>query len=214
MFKSVLVDYGLVLCSAPAKKSIEEIVQIFGIDHSTFWTLYERNRGVYDRGDLDGEEYWQRFAEDTRRTLDQAQIDWLRRRDIEMWSQLEEDMLLWVDQLRAAGYQTSILSNLNKEFTRHMRTKCDWIHRFDFQVFSAEIGRIKPEPEIYQHCLKLLGSTPEETLFIDDRESNVAAARAQGIASIRFHSPGQLREELEAIGFPVLPMATRSTKTT
>ncbi|HMI50560.1 MAG TPA: HAD family phosphatase [Candidatus Saccharimonadales bacterium] len=211
MFKSVLVDYGLVLCRTPAKKSIDEILQIFGIDDSTFWTLYERNRGVYDRGELDGEEYWQRFARDTGSTLDPAQIDWLRRHDIEMWSQLEEDMLLWVDKLRAAGYQTSILSNLNKEFTRHMRTKCDWIQRFDFQVFSSEIGRIKPEPEIYQHCLKLLGSAPEETLFIDDRESNVLAARAQGIASVQFRSLGQLREDLGAMGFPVLPHSTKTT---
>jgi len=210
MFKSVLVDYGLVLCRIPTKKSIEEILQLFAIDHSTFWTLYERNRGAYDRGDLDGEEYWKSFAQDTGSTLDPAQIDWLRRHDIAMWSQLEEDMLLWVDQLRAAGYQTSILSNLNKEFTRHMRTKCDWIHRFDFQVFSSEIGRIKPEPEIYQHCLKLLGTAPEETLFIDDREANVVAARAQGIAAIQFRSPGQLREDLEAIGFAVLPAATHS----
>ena len=120
-------------------------------------------------------------------------------------------MLLWVDKLRAAGYQTSILSNLNKDFTGHMRTKCDWIHRFDFQVFSSEIGRIKPEPEIYQHCLKLLGSAPEQTLFIDDRESNVLAARAEGIASIQFRSLGQLRKDLEAMGFPVLPHSTKTT---
>lgn len=212
--KNVILDYGLVLCRAPEGKTIDELSNIFGIDHLAFWAHYERNRGAYDRGALSAEEYWKKFAEATGTTLDQAQIEWLRKRDIAMWSHLETDMLLWVDNLRAAGYKTSILSNLNKEFTHHMRTECEWIKRFDFQVFSADLGKIKPEPEIYMHCLDLLESFPEEALFIDDREANVVAARQQGISSILFRSVDQLKQVLESMGFDVLPSATHPVKAT
>jgi putative hydrolase of the HAD superfamily len=121
-----------------------------------------------------------------------------------MWSDLEQDLLVWVDQLCEAGYKTAILSNLNREFATHMRTECGWIERFDAQVFSSEIGQIKPDPEIYRHCLQLLDSSPDEALFIDDREINVAAARKEGIRSLLYRSIDQLRPELEAMGLKVL----------
>jgi FMN phosphatase YigB (HAD superfamily) len=62
----------------------------------------------------------------------------------------------------------------------------------------------KPEPEIYQLALKLLGIAPEEALFIDDLPRNTIAAEALGIPSIVFESPAQLRRELQARG--ILPV--------
>ena len=46
---------------------------------------------------------------------------------------------------------------------------------------------------------------PDEALFIDDREINLEQARAAGIRTIRFQSVEQLREDLQALGFPILP---------
>ena len=205
MGKSVILDYGLVLCRAPDPQVIETLTNMFGFDAATFWILYERNRGLYDRGELTPEEYWRKFAQDAGITLKDGQIQWLREYDIRMWSDLEEPLLLWVDDLRKAGYKTAILSNINREFAAHLRANCRWIKRFDFQVLSAEIGRVKPEPEAFKHCLRLLGSFPDEGLFVDDRETNVDAARRQGIRSILYHSTNQLRNELRDAGFGVLP---------
>lgn len=209
--KSVILDYGLVLCRAPQSGTIDQIAQMFRVDSETFWSLYERNRAVYDRGELSSQEYWQRFAEDAGTKLHQNQIQWLRKCDIEMWSDLEERMLVWVHELRAAGYKTSVLSNLNKEFAEHIRTRCHWIERFDVPVFSAELGRIKPEPEIYRHCLQLLECSAEEAIFIDDREANVYAAQKEGIASLLYRSTDQLRLELKLMGFGVLPSHSNTT---
>jgi FMN phosphatase YigB (HAD superfamily) len=47
---------------------------------------------------------------------------------------------------------------------------------------------------------------PSESLFIDDREVNVEAARAIGIHALQFQSLTHLRNELQQAGFPVLPM--------
>jgi len=48
-------------------------------------------------------------------------------------------------------------------------------------------------------------------LFLDDRETNIRAAQALGIQAIQFRSIGQLKDDLEALGFPVLPTAAHSS---
>jgi FMN phosphatase YigB (HAD superfamily) len=44
-----------------------------------------------------------------------------------------------------------------------------------------------------------------ETLFLDDREVNILAARQLGMAAIRVQSMAQLRTDLQTAGFAILP---------
>src|SRR4029077_4449407 len=39
----------------------------------------------------------------------------------------------------------------------------------DAIVFSSEVGRRKPAPELYRAALEAIGTTPERTLFVGDR---------------------------------------------
>jgi len=72
------------------------------------------------------------------------------------------------------------------------------------------VRRIKPEPAIYEYALKIIKVPASEVLFIDDRDANLEQARAAGIQVIRFQSVNQLRDDLEARGFPILPVRTDS----
>ena len=58
----------------------------------------------------------------------------------------------------------------------------------------------KPDPAIYRHVLKELGTRPEETLFLDDKPVNVEAARALGILALQFSTVERLRADLIAAG--------------
>ncbi len=89
-----------------------------------------------------------------------------------------------------------------------MRREFHWNRHFDCLVFSHEVHLVKLEAAIYEHCLRTLGTTALETLFIDDREVNVKAAQRLGIRVLRFESVEQLRGELEDMGFPILPSAS------
>ena len=56
---------------------------------------------------------------------------------------------------------------------------------FDSAVFSFEIGKVKPEPEIYQYALAKLGVSPENAIFIGDGSCNeLAGARAIGMTTV------------------------------
>lgn len=45
---------------------------------------------------------------------------------------------------------------------------------------------MKPDPAIYQRCLRRLRLLPESVLFIDDNEDNIQAARSLGINTYLF----------------------------
>lgn len=203
--KAVIFDYGEVLCLPPTPEDIEGSAQIMGIGSDLFWTLWHRHRDPYDRGDISAEIYWRRVATDAGRSVDAGQSRELTERDLVMWSRLNPDMLGWREDLSAAGMKTAVLSNMNVEMVQHARRNFPWLERLNWATFSAEVRLIKPEPAIYEHCLQGLGVVPSESLFIDDREVNLAAARAMGIHGIQFKSITQLRTDLYAAGFPTLP---------
>jgi putative hydrolase of the HAD superfamily len=43
------------------------------------------------------------------------------------------------------------------------------LERLDFTVFSSEVGKRKPHPDIFRRALEALEVAPEEALFVGDR---------------------------------------------
>jgi len=184
--KAVILDYGEVLSHQPTAEEWARMANVFEVDPGRFRPLWNRNRGDYDRGDLSLESYWSRLAEDAGVTLKPEQLKKLSQWDVEI--------------------KTGLLSNMPVDMIRYARQQFAWLKQFDHQTFSAEVRVIKPDAAIYQHSLDGLGVAPSEALFVDDRESNIDGARALGLSAIQFHSVAQLKDDLEKLGFPVLPV--------
>ena len=55
---------------------------------------------------------------------------------------------------------------------------------FDHLYFSCDLKMMKPGEAIFRHVLDAEGFLPEETLFIDDGERNVATAARLGIHTL------------------------------
>jgi HAD superfamily hydrolase (TIGR01509 family) len=81
-----------------------------------------------------------------------------------------------------------------------MQRELNWLDRFDVQVWSYQLRMAKPDEAIYRHVLKQLGTRPEETLFIDDKQVNIDAAHAVGMKGVLFTNVDQLRVDLIALG--------------
>lgn len=199
--KAVIFDYGEVLCLPPTTEEIEGSARILGISDDLFRSLWGRNRDLYDRGDMSPEVYWRTLAEDAGVSLGVAQLKELSERDVTMWSRVNPDMLSWLRALSAAGMKTAVLSNMHIGMVQHVRRSFRWLDLFHCTTLSAEVRLIKPDPAIYELCLRGLGVSPGDSLFIDDREVNIAAARSMGLHVLQFRSIGQLRNELEQGGF-------------
>jgi putative hydrolase of the HAD superfamily len=206
----VILDYGLVLVRSPTKAEFGGMAKIFNLPFEQFYELWETSRNPYDRGDITAEEYWLGLAARTNTTLDAAQIGRLREIEIEIWVHPYPEMVDWVWRLRAAGLKTAVLSNMPLDLAAYVRKNLSWMDDFSFKTLSAEVRSIKPEAAIYEHTLRGLGITANEALFVDDREPNIRAARALGIHGLQFSSVEQLKNDLEALGFPLLPEVAKS----
>ena len=202
--RAVMLDYGLVLCRSPQKEHVDRMATAFGVDHHTFWRLYEQNRGPLDKGEVTPAAYWKSVARDAGKKVDAFTIERLEDLDIDMWDLLEERLLEWVQALQANGYKTALLSNAHPRFVAHLRQNRPWLRLFDVAVFSSEVRLIKPDPAIFRYTLERLGMDASGVLLIDDEFSNVTVARSLGIESIRFTTLAQLNKQLTDTGFPLL----------
>jgi 2-haloacid dehalogenase len=67
-------------------------------------------------------------------------------------------------------------------------------------LVSGEVKVIKPDPRIFELLIERFAIDPHRAVYIDDVETNVAAARPFGIHAIHFTTPAALREELVGLG--------------
>jgi putative hydrolase of the HAD superfamily len=203
--KAVIFDYGQVLVHSPTKEDFQSMADVLGVGFQSFYRLWETSRDGYDRGDVTAEEYWLKLAAQMGASIDRAQIEILRQIEVEIWAHPDQAMLVWLSALQSAGFKTALLSNMPLDLMTYVQENFQWMENFTFKTFSAEVRLIKPDPAIYEHTLRGLGVSADEALFVDDRETNIQAARVLGIHGILFRSIVQLKDDLETLGFPVLP---------
>jgi putative hydrolase of the HAD superfamily len=203
--RGVILDYGDVISHPMDPAVVADMARMLQLTEERFRPIYDSFRLDYDRGILSPNEYWVHVSQAAGVELTDEQIAELRRADVAMWSRLNESVLKWAGELRAAGLKTAILSNMHHDMVQHIRQNGAWTKNFDCAIFSSPLRMAKPDAEIFKHCLNCLQLEAHETLFIDDRERNVRAAEAQGIRGIIAPTTSDLRSQLKAIGFSPLP---------
>lgn len=88
------------------------------------------------------------------------------------------------------------LSNMPEPYARTLEQKHAFLNHFDGGIFSGDVRCSKPDPAIYCLLQSRYGLLPGSTVFIDDMQANVDAARALGWKGILFTSAEQLADEL------------------
>jgi putative hydrolase of the HAD superfamily len=110
-----------------------------------------------------------------------------------------EQMLDLMRELRGEGYRLAILTNNVREWEPLWRAKLPIDEIFELVVDSAWVGMRKPDPAIYRLTLERLGGVaPERSLFVDDNELNIEAARELGMHAVHFRSNEQAIPEIRS----------------
>jgi putative hydrolase of the HAD superfamily len=204
---TVVFDFGYVLSLAPRTSDYQKLAALAGIEGGSFEEVYWGQRADYDRGTIDGPAYWRRVAEAAGREVTAAQIESLIAADIAIWMRANPIMMEWVRALKARGLKIAVLSNMPIEISTQMRQHAPWFREFDYVCFSAEVQLAKPEAAIFHACLNVVGSKPEECLFIDDRSENVEAALELGMQALKFESVNELALQVQPFDLPPLVAA-------
>lgn len=117
----------------------------------------------------------------------------------EWWEILRpiEDTVELIRRLKAAEYRVYYLSNYPEKSFQYLCGIMPVFGEMDGGVVSWEVHRIKPEPEIYRLLLERYGLREEETVFTDDTQANIDAAKALGISAWRFADAAGFEEYLK-----------------
>jgi len=191
--RALIVDWGGVL-TGDLRVAVQRWAEIDGVDLQTYASLMRDWLGepagmeallnpvhALERGEMALPDFESRLAralsERTGRPVEERGL--LGR----MFEHFEhaEDMSGLVRRARAAGIRTALCSNSwGNDYPRD-----GWDDMFDVVVISGEVGMRKPEPRIFEHTLRLVGVSAEESVFVDDLPHNIAAAVALGMIGIR-----------------------------
>lgn len=198
MIKTVIFDIGNVLAGFEWKAYFEK----FGYSKEVLAriakaTVESKAWSEYDRGMLTDEEVLNQFV----------------RNDPGIEKELRESLenidgmlvkfdyaIPWVKELKQKGYQVLVLSNFAHRAHHDCKDVLGFLDYVDGGILSYQEKTIKPEPEIYRRLLERYRLVPEECVFLDDLESNLAAAAEFGIKTIHFTDKDSAEAELKALG--------------
>lgn len=211
MIRAVAFDVGGVLTSSP----VEEFTKVddeHGLRPGTVQGFFRGGKvfAEVETGRMPVLEFHRRTVDDIRAnhgvTVPVERLELMLENC--MGSKIQTDMLNLVTEVKAAGYQTALITNIFAE--RRL-----WLHSLfaegviDVYCDSSEVGLRKPDPAIYVKLLKMLNRKAGEVAFIDDFSENLLPARDMGMTGILFTNPAQARADLVAAGVQLFfkPMA-------
>jgi 2-haloacid dehalogenase len=106
-----------------------------------------------------------------------------------------------LEELHASGrYRLFALSNWSAETFPHAWRRFEFLKLFNQILLSGEEKLIKPDPRFFALLESRHGVRPEQSVFIDDVEKNILAARAIGYQTVRFTDAESLRHSLMSLG--------------
>jgi len=111
-----------------------------------------------------------------------------------------EGMLDLVRALEGQGVPLFAISNFGAESWAQFRPQAPIFDSFIDIVISGEERMIKPDRAIFDLALARFDRRADQCLFIDDRDDNVAAGQAIGLAGHHFTDAGRLESELTGLG--------------
>ncbi len=105
------------------------------------------------------------------------------------------EMEVLVREVKAMGLRVVVFSNIIPPGAAKIREIAGY-EGFDAEVLSCELDMKKPGLEIYQKAIDAAQCSPEECVFIDDKEVNLAPARDLGMTTILALDSAQMRKDL------------------
>lgn len=180
-------------------------------DHGLAWRSIGRIAGVdpeqvrriamdgdlqirYETGMISGERFVEELAEQLGQSLDATAV---LSAAADMFIP-NHQILPALQRIRDLGIPLGLLSNTceahwNWILQQRYPQVSGW---FEPVILSYEVGRMKPDAEIYRIATAASGRSPDEIFFTDDREDNIEGARQAGWSAEPFTSADRLLDQI------------------
>ncbi|WP_193104302.1 HAD family hydrolase [Brachybacterium sp. FME24] len=196
---TVVFDFGGVLSAG--HDPVPDLHELLGGDIESLRSELWSRRDAYDLGTTTPSQYWGAVGAAVGvEQLSETEIGELQTADNRYFLRLDPASRTLIHDLARHRVRLALLSNASEAFGEAVR-RTDWFEAFTFAVISGEERAVKPDRELYEVLLDVLShetggvSIPSAVIFFDDREENVAAAKALGIDAHLWPRNGEERDE-------------------
>lgn len=184
MIKNLIFDFGGVIIQLNHARAVEAFRRLGLAEADKILDKYHQ-RGIcldLETGRMSAEEYLAELSRMCSRPLswDEVEDAWLA-----FIEPVSVRLLDFIASLRPR-YRVYLLSNTNPfvmNWARSPRLSAAHLpldNYFDHLFLSYQMGVAKPDRAIYEQMTASAGFLPEESVFVDDSETNLAASRALG----------------------------------
>ena len=197
MIKAVIFDFGGVIVRTEDQRPRTVMADALGKTYAELeYLVFNSESGrAAQLGQITHEQNWENLGKAL--TLRRDEIGYAQMAffggDV-----LDVELVAYIRKLRES-YRVALLSNYSTILREELLDKWKIADLFDPIVLSADVGLMKPNPDIYLHILERMGLEASETVFIDDFLHNIQGARSVGMHGIVFQSRSQLIQELEEL---------------
>ena len=178
-------DYEYIRKFNISKEKIDQVIDIWS--DKDIWNLYDLGKYTIEEIQVLMIKKYPKFETELKIILNK---DWVK------MHKLNEDVSKFLIDLKQKGYNTYILSNLSKEAHNNLR-QYEFYNNLDGGVYSYQYGVGKPDKKIYEILINKFNFTPNECVFIDDRQVNLDIAKELGINTVLFKNIDQLKKEFD-----------------
>lgn len=105
----------------------------------------------------------------------------------------------WLKKLKERGYNIYLLSNYPERMFKMHSVNYSFMPYVDGKVVSYECKLTKPDRKIYELLCDRYDIKPEESVFLDDRQENIDAAKQMGFEGIVVENQDDAIIELDKI---------------
>lgn len=201
--KVILFDLGNVVIPVAVDNTIQYWSRISGIPRETihekmnFDKDHEASFFSFERGEISPRKFRKIVSSILGYRFSKKDFDHGWNLMIENVRPGTEDLL----EALSGKYRLAALSNTNIIHERHFIKRFPRVFsRFDRLFLSHRIGGRKPDEAVFRKVLGFFNVLPGETVFLDDREDFIEAAKKMGIRAIHVSSGTDIADSLKKAG--------------
>ena len=199
MIRGVIFDIGGVIIKTPQKEYYSYLSGISGKNTREVQEIIKSKLPIFETGKITLDKFNAEISKSL--GIRKSQFRW-----IEFYKErvkVNESVIRIASSIHKM-YITAYLTNVDKN--RHAFTvKLFPKDIFDYKFTSFSIGRLKPDPKIYEYVIKKISLDPGELLLIDNEMPNIEGARKQGINAVQFKNVKLLKDKLSRLDISIDP---------
>ena len=197
-FRALYCDIGGVLGTNGWDTRLRRrLCEHFKIDFEEIEGRHQLLFDSYERGFLALEDYLRYVFFDRSREFT---LDEIRQFTFDQSTAWPENIEFFKRIKQANGLRLGLISNEGEGITEHRMGKFGLRDLADFIIVSHYVHMRKPDRQIWRLALNLAQASPQESIYIDDREMFVNVAAEMGFAAVHHVSLEETRERFARLG--------------